>query len=106
MARSPSPPQPRCWCARQAIAGFAGRGRSRLFRTEDEGRRTNVRLPSFVLRPSYLVTVLAKLRLVQPAIHSTSADQLVMRALLADAALGHNNNAIGIFDRGKPVRDN
>jgi hypothetical protein len=46
-----------------------------------------------------------ELRLVQPAVDTAAADQLLMGALLADAALGHHHDPVGVLDRRQAVGD-
>jgi hypothetical protein len=47
----------------------------------------------------------AKLRLVQPSIHSVASQQFLVRSLLADPVLGDHHNAIGTPDRGQAMGD-
>jgi len=38
-------------------------------------------------------------------VDTAAADQLLVGALLADAALGHHHDPVGVLDRRQPVRD-
>src|SRR5262245_22115443 len=51
------------------------------------------------------IPLVPELRLVQPTVDAAAADQILVGALLANAALGHHHDPVGVLDRRQPVGD-